>query len=376
MPSWFDLGNIWKTLKEVDLRPIRAEAEQLTWIAIVGEDENARADLEKALCQEPRKQLPGEDASQAGPDPIGMPPGEAARDLTADLILLLVGKQDVDAEQELVRNWHRAGKKVVVIFDPAARINPSGWQGASLLRGLTSNRAFLEDQVVPAAVALMPDRALSLARYYPLFRFRVARQLISDTSVANASYSLSTGLAEIIPILDVPFNVADIIVLTKAQAIMAYKLGLLLGLSGRWQDHLTAFGGTVGSGFLWRQVARELVGIIPVWGLIPKVSLAYAGTYVLGEGILYWYTTGRKVSPEMMRQFYQDAFEHGKTLARSLAAGRPRRRFIPNLPRPKFTPRLASGATRICPNCGARNPGSFNYCGSCGASLEKAAAKS
>ncbi len=345
----------------------------MTWIAFVDDDEDAKAGFRQAMCEEPRRALPQTDASRVGPEPLVVDLGEAARDLTADLIVLLLGAdiENPAKARELFQEWRTAGKKIIVVYNPSAKIEYSPWQGASVLRGSPQDRAFIENEFVPAVLYLLPERSLSLARYYPLFRMRVARQLITDTSMANASYSLTTGIAEVVPILDVPFNVADMIVLTKAQAMMAYKLGLALGLPGRWQDHLAAFGSTVGTGFVWRQLARELIGLIPVWGILPKVAVAYAGTYVLGEGILQWYTTGRQVTPEMMRQFYRDAFEQGKSIARGL---------LERVPRPKQRPRLAlpgpkrlrlPGRTRIvCPNCGATNPRSNKFCGSCGSALK------
>lgn len=224
-----------------------------------------------------------------------------------------------------------------------------------------SDPVFFREQFIQAVLSLLPDHRLSLARYYPVFRLEVARQLIAETSVANASYALTTGLAEIVPILDVPFNVADIIILTKAQAIMSYKLGLALGLSGAWQDHMTAFGSTIGSGFLWRQIARQLIGLIPIWGIVPKVAVAYAGTYVLGQAILQWLLTGRQVTPAMMRQLYKDAFEQGKKTARTLLRFKPRR--VRRL-------RLSRAAGKTCANCGSGNPSGFNYCGKCGVPLK------
>ncbi len=373
MPNLLDFGNIWKSLKEIDLRPIRAEAERMTWIALVGDDEESKAGFRQVLCEEPARALPETDASRLGPEPLVVNLGEAARDLTADLIVLLLGAdvENPGRARELFQEWRAAGKKIIVVYNPSAQIEYSPWPGASVLRGSPKDRAFLENEFVPAVLYLLPDRLLSLARYYPLFRIRVARQLITDTSMANASYSLTTGIAEVVPILDVPFNVADMIVLTKAQAMMAYKLGLALGLPGRWQDHLTAFGGTVGTGFLWRQLARELVGLIPVWGILPKVAVAYAGTYVLGEGILQWYTTGRQVTPESMRKFYRDAFEQGKAIARGLLERmpRPKRRARLALPRPDRL-RLPGRTRIVCPNCGATNPAGTKFCGSCGSALK------
>jgi uncharacterized protein (DUF697 family) len=366
MPSWFDIGNIWKNLREVDLRPIRAEAERAVCIAIVGDDGSAKAGLINSLCQESRRKLPEGDASRTGPDPVNLDLDQASSGVDADLIVLIVDatKEDQSKERELVQKWQAAGGRVVVVntrTDQARGLGKSAWEGAVRLDGSTADYGFLEREFVPAVLAMVPAYHLSLARYYPLFRVQVAQQLIAETSATNASYALSTGLAEIIPILDVPFNVADMIVLTKAQAIMAYKLGLALGLSARWQDHMTAFGGTIGSGFLWRQLARQLVGLVPVWGIVPKVAVSYAGTYVLGQAILQWYLTGRQVTPAVMRQLYRDAFDQGKAMARALVRRAPRR---------EEKRRLLSRGKQICANCGGENPGEHNYCGNCGSPLK------
>ncbi|MGE5141459.1 MAG: zinc-ribbon domain-containing protein [Rudaea sp.] len=378
MPNWLEAGNIWKTLREVDLGPIRADAERMTWIAIVGDDERARKTLASALCEEPRKELPGDDASQLGPEPLSLSLNDASSVMTADLIVLLVNlSKDTSRAWRLFQEWQTARKKTVVIFSGEG--SPAGFGGsyedARGLRGSISDRHFLGNEFAAAVLALLPDRNLSLARYYPLLRQRAAQELIGTTSLANANYSLTTGLAEIIPLLDIPFNVADIIILTKNQAIMAYKLGLMFGLPPRWQDHMAAFGGTVGTGFIWRQVARELIGLIPVWGLIPKVAVAYAGTYVLGEAIEQWYLTGRQVTPAMLNRFYQQALDRGRALAGQLvkrsraepkkALPAPRRRRLVSAPRL----RLPSRTQVKCPSCGATNSGGNKYCGSCGAPL-------
>lgn len=365
MPSWFEVGNIWKTLREIDLRPIRAEAEQITTLAIVGGSEVSRGALIHTLCRRPDRLHGLVDASQSGPEPTSIDIDSASAELTADLIVLLLdpGSSDHTREIELLGEWRRAGKRVVILADHAALVTgPDGFagQGSVFLEGSTGDNAFLEREFVAGALSLLPDRSLSLARYYPLFRIGVGQKLISETSIANATYSLSTGLAEIIPILDVPFNLADIIILTKAQAIMAYKLGLALGLPGNWQEHMTAFGSTLGSGFVFRQVARQLIGLIPVWGIIPKVAVAYAGTYVLGEAIMQWYLTGRRVTPSTMRKLYKEALDRGKSIARNLL---PRKSL-----RQKRLP-LISRARAVCANCGMANPGEYNYCGNCGSPL-------
>jgi uncharacterized protein (DUF697 family) len=232
---------------------------------------------------------------------------------------------------------------------------------------------------------------MALGRQFPLFRQTIAHHLIDDTCIANAAYAFSTGLAEVIPVLDVPLNLTDMIVLTKSQAFLAYKLGLTLGFSVNWQDYVTEFGSVVGSGFLWRQVARQLIGLIPVWGIVPKVAIAYAGTFVVGNAVLQWYTTGRHISRQQLQVLYLEAFQQGKLMARRLVDKVPR----PNLKWGKkkpAAPALASGkpaakphpmlnwrkskalppAGQICPQCAKTNAPDAIYCQYCGQIITQA----
>ncbi len=341
MPSLTDVGTIFKTIREVDLTPIRDAAEYQTWVAIVGNETGGARDLATALYLAPRP-LPIDDASNQMAGPILISPDKADLAERADLVVIVLesGNNANGALKNAFQKWMATGKKIIVIFDqapsPNAILARQEWMGARVLEGQVVTREFLDKQFVPAVLTLLPEHKLSLARNFPLFRSPVAKDIINETSMANASYSFSTGLAEIVPVLNVPFNVADMVILTKAQAFMVYRLGLIFGLSTRWQDHLTAFGSTVGAGFLWRTIARQLVGLIPGFGILPKVAIAYAGTYAMGRGALQWYETGSDVSRADIEKFFREALERGKTLAATIADKAPR------VQPPRFTrPRLS-----------------------------------
>jgi len=263
-------------------------------------------------------------------------PSPSAEAPVAHLIIVLVdaSRNEFQVEQSLVKTWCDAGKNVLVFinkidFDESNVTNEpqSGWQTSRILFGSVNDITYLEREFVPAVMDLLPQLQLALGRQFPLFRVPIARQLISDTCFSNAAYSLSTGLAEIVPILDLPLNVTDMIVLTKSQAFLAYKLGLLVGFSTRWQDYVSEFGSVIGGGFLWRQIARQLIGLIPAWGIVPKVAVAYSGTYVVGNAILGWYLTGKNLSPKQLRALSVQSFARGKEFARNL---------IEKLPKPKL----------------------------------------
>jgi uncharacterized protein (DUF697 family) len=319
MPGIKELTNIWENIREVDLRPIRDEAAREVKILLVGGQGSGRETLAENMRQDPAR------PSMRTTTPIPILSLEVDPQIVegADLIVMMIAAAGIDRlerQHTLVREWTRAGKKVIVFYnlsDREAGSKTSGldftWEASKMLVGQASDPEYLLENFVPAVTELLPDDHLALARHFPLFRVPVAQDLINDTSFSNAVYSISTGLAEIVPVLDIPLNISDMIVLTKAQAFLVYRLGLAFGFSTDWQDYLSEFGSVVGGGFLWRQLARQLVGLIPVWGIVPKVAVAYAGTYVVGNVILRWYLTGRKVSPQQIRAMYREAVEASST---------------------------------------------------------------
>lgn len=369
MAGWRDLGNIWTTFRQLDIRPIQEEAERPVVLSFIGADGAGKSTLVAALRHDARTRekviTPTVEADLAAAAQMGK----------ADLIVLVLDatRGDFSAEAEAYREWTRAGSQVVVFYNKMDAVRDAGtlmsmagpWTGAQVAFGSALDPELLATEFIPRVMDALPDQHLSLARHYPLFRIAVARELINDTSFANATYALGTGLAEVIPALDIPFNVADVVILTKNQALMVYKLGLALGLSTRWQDHVRQLGGVVGVGFVWRQVARQLVGLIPVWGIVPKVAVAYAGTYAVGQAIVYWYRTGHKITGSGMRQLYADALTHGRQVAQGLLERTPR----PSLPKVSMRA-LARPRSRItCPNCGKENPRDATYCAYCGKPL-------
>jgi uncharacterized protein (DUF697 family) len=295
-----------------------------------------------------------------------------ARITDADLVILLQdgGRPAAEdsLEHTLASDWSNSGTKVLIFVNSRAQAVAeavNSWMGADrrrLVVGPVDDAHFLVREFVPAVMDLLPDRHLALGRHFPLFRVPIAHRMINETSFSNAAYAFSTGLAGIVPVLDIPLNVTDMVVLTKNQAFLAFKLGLTLGLSTRWQDYVAEFGSVLGGGFLWRQIARSLVGLIPAWGIIPKAGIAYSGTYVVGHVVLNWYLTGRHVTPEQMRKLYSQAFARGKHLARDLAEKMPR----PRLSRRKRAQLPPPQVSQVCSNCGRNSALDAQFCQYCG----------
>lgn len=206
--------------------------------------------------------------------------------------------------------------------------------GADLPRAGETGRVVLAElteegvrtALVPALLrALPPTLHLALGKQLPVARPAVIRRLVEEAARTNALYAAGTGVAEIVPVLNVPLNVADTVILTKNQLVMAYKVALAAGRTGSAQDLIGEIVGVLGGGLLFRQVARGLVGLVPVWGVVPKVAVAYAGTQLIGTAAAIWATEGRTLSPAELRALYADALKRGRDVAARLVPKRFRR---------------------------------------------------
>lgn len=372
-----DLANVWNNVKEIDLRPLADAAQRPLHIALVGRQGTGRAALAEHMRRDPSR------PDQVTQTPIWIADLDAAAQRTdaspLDLIILMLdaAAEDDRQEQDLARNWSNSGASVLVFLRQMTTTDPQlalsialshwvSWGQRQVISGSLEDPAFLSQTFVPAVLKLLPDQGMALARQFPLFRAAVAHELLNDTCFSNAAYALSTGVAEIVPIFDIPLNIADMFVLTKAQAFLVYKLGLALGLSTRWQDYVAEFSSVLGGGFLWRQIARSLIGLIPAWGIIPKVAVAYAGTYVVGNVVYQWYLTGRHISTRQMRQLYVQAFASGKLIAQNMAAKLPRPRRKVKLLKPGKSRKIATGSDKIQPSTSSLPPAVGKTCANCG----------
>jgi len=365
MPGVSDLFNVWKNLKEVDLRPIRDSALRPVKLAIVGRPGAGRHTLAERMRSDPQRPQQKTQTALLIADLNSADPAMAA-----ELIILLLDAtaHDFRPERTLAKKWADAGKKVLafvnkidLLGDQPLASSSEGWPMERVLHGSALDADFLQREFTQVVMELLPERHLALGRQFPLFRVAIAQQLINESCFTNAVYTFSTGVAEVVPIFDVPLNVTDSIVLTKAQAFLVYKLGLTLGFSTRWQDYLGEFGSVIGGGFVWRQLARMLIGLIPIWGIVPKVAVAYSGTYVVGHVVLQWYLTGRKITKQQMSALYTQALANGKKLAQGMWARLPRPRL--GLRKKALPPALI---TKNCPFCMKPNAPDANFCQYCG----------
>ena len=340
MPKWTDFGNFWATLREVDVSAIRAEADRPVVIACVGHVD--ALDTVSSLLHA--------GADRYGPvgiEPVEMVPlaqvTERANALRGATMLVVC----VDTRTPLVQREVDSFSQIERLSMPALVVLIGG---ATLPAGVTLPRAIAAASVViPDQAALdAPDKLasavldrlpaelqLSAARRLAGLRNVYVRELVNSSSVTNATYAFASSIPEQIPVLSVPFAVTDMIVLTKNQAIMVYRMALAFGAPPDFQNRIVEIAPVIGGGFVWRQVARSLVGMIPIWGIIPKVAISYSGTYATGIVAWRWFAYGEILSAAQVRKITAEAMGIGRTRAKELIEQA--RKFQPKKSRPADT---------------------------------------
>jgi uncharacterized protein (DUF697 family) len=323
------LPDMWRVLKEADLNAIRREAERPFQALLVAED---RADAERLGLL-----LSGREGMRH-PWLLPADPAEARRPASSgmlDLAILISPSPDPSPALGFAADALRAAKVPVVTI-----VYGSRRAMAAVVRPGEAGRAAvaaLDPAAVPAVAqavlsAASPSLRLALGRHLAPLREPLFAELIEETARTNAMYALTTGIAEAVPVLDVPLNLADIVVLTKNQLVMSYRIALGSGKKGTARELIGEVLGVIGGGFLFRQGARQLVGLIPVVGIVPKVAVAYAGTLAIGKAVVAWAAHGQALDAGTVKRLYRQALARGKDVAQALVAQArqraPRRRWL------------------------------------------------
>lgn len=310
------LRNVWRILRDVNLEAMRANAEARFILALVADDvgdaERLRALLSPQGEAEPHPWLVAASAS-AGLPVLPQKPLFA--------VLVSRGSQLSPAMTALAGALQEEGLGLVTVLVGGSgeqrEVLPAPGAVARLAAPAIDTR--LARELASSLVrAAGPAWRLALARQLPIARPVVFQTLTEETAQANASYALTTGLAEVIPVLTVPMNLGDMIVLTKNQLVMSYQIALAAGLDADPRTLIPEILGVLGGGLLFRQLARQLVGFIPAIGLAPKVAVAYGGTQAIGRAIAAWATEGRAVSGDLLQRYTREGLERGRDVARTL----------------------------------------------------------
>jgi uncharacterized protein (DUF697 family) len=314
------IANVWRVLRDVNLEAIRASAEARFVLAIVADtlDDGFRV----------RSLLSATDDETPHPWVFVIRAADGLPTLPQPPLagLLVAREATISPALAAARDaFARSGIPVLtVVVGPGGNASVPDAQETVRISAPSIDSVLGRDLTTELVALAGPDWRLALARQFPALRGAVVATLIEDTAQANASYALATGVAEVVPVLTAPMNLGDMIILTKNQLVMGYRIALASGLNGEPRRLIPELLAVLGGGLLFRQLARQLVGLVPVLGLVPKVAVAYGGTYAIGRAVASWAAEGRAVSGDTLQRFSREGLERGRELARVLVQSRRR----------------------------------------------------
>lgn len=323
LPGIPGVVGFWRAVAEIDPQAIALQAIQHVSIAIVGPPDAGKATLRQALLG-----TAGDDATGQGGSAISIVEVEPSGRLDwlpgAHLYLYLVdaGRGISASDAAPARQLESRGLRVLYVANKADQLGaPEAFRytagaafgvppGERLALAVAIDPEQLTGELIPKMAAALGERGLAMARALPGTREAVAQSLIQDAARANAQFSLVSSLPANIPVIGTLATLgADTLVLTKNQAMLVFKLAAVHGRALDSKTQLAAeIAPVIGAAFIWRGVARTLVGMLPgIVSAVPKAAIAFAGTYVVGQSAHYYYRWGHRPRKETVERFTQEA---------------------------------------------------------------------
>ncbi len=272
-------------VREMRVDEVRRDAEMRPVMLVVGPDRASAADLGHRLVGWSEDRAVSVKTFD-----------ESMGDLNRFDLIVAYDPGEVGRVADLRVKAERLGTLAVVVRHDAAELNDE--------KALEATRRRI--------VELLPERAMAFGRAFPPFRSAAIASIVQSTARANAQFALIANIPSVIPIVGSLFSAgADLLVLTKNQVLLLFKVAAIHGRDLRdTTGILREIIPVVGSGLLWRTLAREAVSFLPLLaGTIPKVAIAYAGTFAVGRAADYYYRFGHKPTRDQRREFYQQGHQ-------------------------------------------------------------------
>ncbi len=124
------------------------------------------------------------------------------------------------------------------------------------------------------------EKKLAFALAFPFVRRPLSLDAVRATAIQNAG----VGVVVFIPGADMP-------IMTLNQAKMLLQIAAAYGqpLSA---EHIKELAAVVGGAFLFRNIARTAVGVVPVLGWAIKGAVGFAGTEAMGRAAIEYFEAG------------------------------------------------------------------------------------
>ena len=272
------------------VRDVREQSRERARVLVTGTDRDAAKAVYETLTAGGR---PEQSAclidSSIGGNGGGLPPlthlsGE-------DVIVLVMPPSMIESEEvgNRLTEVELAKAKAVVVLTEAPGIEVSfPGVGPSRVVGMAPGQLLPADVLAEAVADAAGDGAVALAAQLPVLRQQAVQQIIRRTSIQNAV----VGCLFFIPGADMP-------VMTLNQARMVLRIAAAHGEPLGTERALELLS-VIGSGFVFRGAARQLLDFLPGPGWVIKGSVAWSGTRALGEAARAYFDGSVRVTPSRL----------------------------------------------------------------------------
>jgi uncharacterized protein (DUF697 family) len=260
----YDMG---KRLKEDRERPVR--------IAVLIE-----IDAPDSLVEAARAELHPK-TSNGFVEVSVIEPGEILRiDSRADVVIVLVGSgANVAATLADARSRAIPTAAVALRDDRAELAYQIGHPESDTLVGTDASELF-RGPLADWAMGRLEKLRTALGHNFEFVRRAVARETVQKTAWQNAA----VGVLMFLPGADMP-------IMTLNQGKMLLQIAAAYG-QPLDQERIKELAAIVGSGFVLRTVARELLDFVPGFGWAIKGGIAYSGTVAMGNAAIEYFERG------------------------------------------------------------------------------------
>jgi GTP-binding protein Era len=224
------------------------------------------------------------------------------------ILHVLNGAAAVSAEDEkLARVIRGASARSIVVVNKVDLLDDR--EKSEFLASAVARLGVLESDVmmvsakrgtgVPALVQRITD-LLPSALQDAFIAAQKADSQLKEKRIRALIYS-KAGICAAVALAPIP--IADLLVLTPIQMAMVATIGYFHGVEVS-ADRAGELMGVMGAGVGLREAARQLVKLIPGYGLAVSAGIAFAGTVALGETANLWFSRQMKVDAHDLKELF------------------------------------------------------------------------
>jgi uncharacterized protein (DUF697 family) len=208
-----------------------------------------------------------------------------------DIALLLKESEDDEAAFSLAATRLGACPKETPLIGVAFGGNSSRARLAALLSGKREFSTHRVTVCAPENGDSVPEAISAALPHVAKLEFaRLSGAKGAQAQIASSLLKSFTAVCGVIGLQPIPL--ADLPILTTLQTLM---VGLIIYTTGKpvtartFGEFLGALGLNIGAGILFREGARAIIKIVPVWGNAVSGMVAGAGTYAVGRAAIAYF---------------------------------------------------------------------------------------